>query len=351
LRRVVPGTGGPALRIVQVVCTSEFAGVERALTYVAPELARRGHDVTVIGGDPGRMVPPLTAAGVEHVAAPDLLDAVRSVAERRRDRPDLVHSHMTSADVVAIGTKPFHHAATVSTLHFAQPRGGDRTRRVLYRALPPFIGRQIAISRFVAEHCNTPTVVVPNGVPDRSAAMLDRQPIVFVAQRFEREKDTALALRIWQRASLRAHGWRMEVAGRGKEEVALRSLATRLGLDDSVTFLGFVEHVDAIMARSSVLLATAPAEPFGLSVVEAMAAGLPVVAADGGGHHEVLAGFEGQLFRPGDSDAGAAALDELAGNATALDTARTRARQRYEAKYTIEKHVDQLLDVYAAAVR
>jgi glycosyltransferase involved in cell wall biosynthesis len=221
---------------------------------------------------------------------------------------------------------------------------------VLYRALPPFIRRQIAISHFVAEHCDTATVVVPNGVPDRMrSASGDVQRRVLVAQRLECEKDTALALRIWQRATLREQGWHMAIAGRGSEAAALRSLAHRLGVEDSVAFLGFVDDVASLMAQSSVLLATAPAEPFGLSVVEAMAAGLPVIAADGGGHHEVLAGFDGQLFRPGDSDAGAAALDALAGRPTALLVARTRGRERYEERYTIEQHVDELLAVYEEA--
>jgi glycosyltransferase involved in cell wall biosynthesis len=330
------------------VCTSEFAGVERALTYVAPELAGRGHDVTVIGGDPARMAPALAVAGVDHVAAAGVVDAAKAIASIR---PDLVHSHMTSADLVSVGTRPVHHAPNVSTLHFAHPRGRDRGRRVLYRALPPFFRRQIAISRFVADHCGTRTIVVPNGVPDRALPVTgERQPTVVVAQRLEREKNTALALRIWQRSSLRTRGWRMEIAGRGREDPALRALARRLGIEGSVSFLGFVADVDVLMAHASVLLATAPAEPFGLSVVEAMSAGLPVVAADGGGHHEVLAGFDGQLFRSGDSDAGAAALDALAGDDRAISEARARARDRYEERYTIERHVDRLLEVYAEAV-
>jgi glycosyltransferase involved in cell wall biosynthesis len=349
LRRAGLGAGGVELRIVQVVCTAEFAGVERALTYVAPELARRGHEVTVVGGDPVRMAPAFGAAGVEYVAAADLVHAARSIA-RLRPRADVVHSHMTSADLAAIGTKPAHHAATVSTLHFAQPRGRDRARRVAYRGLPPFLDRQIAISHFVAERCETPTVVVPNGVPTRDVPSIERGPIVLVAQRLEQEKDTALALRIWARSSLRTEGWSMEIAGRGSEQSTLRSLARSLGVDDSVSFLGFVDDVGARMDRASVLLATAPAEPFGLSVVEAMAAGLPVLAADGGGHHEVLAGFDGQLFRAGDSDAGTIALDALAGDAAALAAAQRRGRERFEAEYTIEKHVDRLVDVYEGAV-
>src|SRR6478672_8391647 len=53
----------------QLVCTRAFAGVERYVTYVSVELARRGHEVEVIGGDPSRMRASLDPAGVVHIGA------------------------------------------------------------------------------------------------------------------------------------------------------------------------------------------------------------------------------------------------------------------------------------------
>jgi glycosyltransferase involved in cell wall biosynthesis len=307
--------------------------------------------VTVVGGDPAAMGLPLADAGVRHVRAANVTEGLAALARGNGARPDLVHSHMTAADLAAVGGRPFHRAPCVSTLHFAQPRGHSAIRRSLYRVLPSCFREQIAISRFVADTCGTPTVVIPNGVPDRAPPGAPREPVVLVAQRLESEKDTALALRIWQRASLRTRGWRLEVAGRGAERAGLEALAARLGIDESVRFLGFVDDVGALMARASVMLATAPAEPFGLSVVEAMAAGLPVVAADGGAHREVLDSFGDQRFRIGDSDAGAAALERLADDQTTRVHVADAARRRYEEQYTIEHHVDRLLDVYESVLR
>src|SRR5262249_50920565 len=146
-------------------CSADFAGVERSLTYVAPELARRGHDVTVIGGDPTSMRRPLVDAGVTFRPAATALEGARALAALRRSRPDLVHSHMTAADVAATATWPLLRAPLVSTLHFAQPRGRKASRRAAYRVLPRFFRVQIAISDFVAATCETSTVVIPNGVP------------------------------------------------------------------------------------------------------------------------------------------------------------------------------------------
>ncbi len=77
--------------------------------------------------------------------------------------------------------------------------------------------------------------------------------------------------------------------------------------------VGHVAETDALLAGASILLAPAPREPFGLSVVEAMAHGLPVVAAGGGAHLETV-GDDGLLFPRGDTGgSGSGALGDSAG--------------------------------------
>jgi len=341
---------GQNLRIIQVVCTSEFAGVERSLTYVAPELARRGHEVTVIGGEPEATAAALAETGVRYLPAASVATAVKALGASRRRAPDVVHSHMTAADLAAVATLPVVRAPLISTLHFAQPRGHTRTRQTVYRLLPWCFSEQIAISEFVSATCGTRAVVVPNGVPDPASPPTDRERVVLVAQRLESEKRTEVALEAWARSSLKQSGWKMEIAGRGAELPRLRDLAERLGIAATIEFVGFDVDVVERMARSSILLATAPGEPFGLSVVEAMAARLPVIAARGGAHEEILRAFPDQLFAPGDAQACAAALEALAGDPVALEDASARGRRLYETRYTIEHHVDRLLDVYARVV-
>jgi glycosyltransferase involved in cell wall biosynthesis len=337
---------GSSLKIVQLVCSADFAGVERSLTYVAPELARRGHEVTVIGGDPSRVHPPLRDGGVVFVPAARAADGLRGLLAQRYLHPDVVHSHMTAADLVSIVALPVVRAPRVSTLHFAQPRGRSPMRREAYRGLPRLFRAQLAISAFVAETCGTPSVVVPNGVPGREATTERRERVVLVAQRLEPEKDTELALEAWHRCGLRRSGWRLEIAGEGAERRRLQSLARSLGVEETVHILGFVDDMAERMDRASLFLATAPVEPFGLSVVEAMAAGVPVVAAEGGAHQELFAGFERQLFRPGDPEGCARLLDHFGADEALRSDAKARGRTRYEERYTIERQVDRLEDVY-----
>lgn len=106
------------------------------------------------------------------------------------------------------------------------------------------------------------------------------------------------------------------IVGTGPEESRLRRVARDLGLEDRVEFRGFVAHdlVPDLLARASCLvLASLPTpfweEQFGMVLIEAMAAQLPVVAASSGAIPEVLDGY-GTLFAPGDWAGLAQALDE-----------------------------------------
>ncbi len=102
------------------------------------------------------------------------------------------------------------------------------------------------------------------------------------------------------------------------------------------------------MRRASLFLAPTDVESFGLAVVEAMAAALPVVAADAGGHRETIGSATPEtLYPPTDPDAAAAVLAALAADPAAHVPARTRrAGERFLAAFTIERHVDQLDALY-----
>jgi glycosyltransferase involved in cell wall biosynthesis len=208
------------------------------------------------------------------------------------------------------------------------------------------VAREIAISRFVADHIGVDSVVVPNGVPGLPLGPHDERTVL-VAQRLEAEKETDVALRAWAASGLGSRGWRMIVAGRGALKDDLRGFAVELGVDQTVELAGFDDDLHATMARAGILLATAPAEPFGLTVVEAMACGLPVVAAAGGAHLETAgAAVPESLFPPGDAAAAAERLVRLADDAELRRAEGQRLRDHQRAHLSIDTHVDRLLAVY-----
>jgi glycosyltransferase involved in cell wall biosynthesis len=325
------------VRIAHVVRSDSFAGVERYICLVAPRLAARGCEVTVIGGDQSRMR--RVADSVHWRPAATTMAAAAQLS--RLGRVDVVHAHMTAAELASVLMKPWHHAQIVTTLHFASPRGSTRVGRPL-RALGSLMDEQIAISQFVASVVSA-SRILPNGVEIAPAGPPSRERSVLVMQRLEVEKQTDVVLQAWAASRLRHNGWRLVIAGRGSHLAGLQRLAGELNLTQSVEWPGFVEDPALLLSRSAIFLAPAPAEPFGLTVVEAMARATPVVAADGGAHRETV-GADGWLFPAGDAGACARILDDV--EHRDLASYGTRLRSRQHELFNIEVHTDALLQIY-----
>lgn len=339
------------MRIRHLVCTDNFAGVERYVASTAAELGRRGHTVEVIGGDPVPMRAALRSVPVTHIAASSVGSVAR--ANLRQPKPDLVHAHMTAADLVAVATRPAVRRPVVSTLHFAHPRGHDGLTRRLYAGLRPFISQEIAISAVVAEAFGGRVEVLHSGIPRPDAALvgLDRAPVVLVVQRLEAEKNTSIVLRAFAKAGLADAGWELHLAGDGAERSTLERLAHELGIAAVTQFLGHVDDVDQRMATASIFIAPTANEGFGLAVVEAMSLGLPVIAADGGAHRETVGTATPELlFPPGDVAAAANLLRELAADPIRRADLGRRNVATYEASFTIEAHVDRLEALYRRVI-
>ena len=320
-----------------MVRSDSFGGVESYVGMVAPRLAARGCEVVVVGGDRDQMrrvsdlVQWRPASTTWQVA----------VELKRLGRLDVVHAHMTAAEVAATVTKPLHRARLVTTLHFASPRGSGNTQTLL-RLVGRQMDEQIAISEYVAKETGANRVLL-NGVEAVEPGPPTRDRQVLVMQRLEEEKHTDVALRAWSACTLHNNGWRLLIAGRGSKLSELRRLSADLGISESVEWLGFVDDPTDLLARVEVLLAPAPAEPFGLTVVEAMARATPVIAASGGAHGETV-GRNGWFFPVDDVAACARILDDVEHRDLIAYGAHLRSRQRE--LFDIDAHVNKLMQIY-----
>ncbi|MDM8083260.1 glycosyltransferase family 4 protein [Cellulomonas cellasea] len=333
--------------VAHVVCTEAFAGVERYVATLAREQDARGMRVQVLGGAPERMRAELAGGGVGWSPAATPWHAVRGLMALRGLR--LVHAHMTAAESAAVvGAR----APIVVTRHFAGRRGSTPPARLAGRVVARRVADQVAISSFVAQRIEGPSTVIHPGVrPQPAGAGGSREPVVLVAQRLEAEKRTDLALRMWAASGLAAHGWRLQVAGEGALLGELRRLAVELGVAGSCDFLGARADIADLMARAGVFLAPRPDEPYGLSVVEAMAHGLPVVAAAGGGHDETVGASPlATLVDAAEPDGAGAALAALAGDPGRRAAYGEDLRRLQRRQFTVAAHAARLEAVYRAAV-
>ncbi|MEY2468610.1 MAG: hypothetical protein QOF21_1308 [Actinomycetota bacterium] len=329
--------------VVHAVRSHVFAGVERYVASVAPRLAARGVDVRVIGGDPVQMQN-AAGANLQHTRAATTSQVARALV--RNGRADVVHVHMTAAEIAGVLTAPRHRGAIVSTRHFAGPRGTSAGGHLTAPLIRGRLAQQISVSHFVADAIGEPSMVLANGVERREAGQHGSNSVV-VLQRLEREKETDLALRAWSAANARSHGWTLEVIGDGALRPDLVALAQSLGISGTVRFAGHVTDAASRLAAAGILLAPARGEPFGFSVVEAMAAATPVVAAAGGGHLETVGSCDNaRVFKPGDAADCAAHLDGLVADEAERRKYGLALQAHQRSRFDIDVHIDELLGLY-----
>lgn len=342
------------MRILHAVRSDGFAGVERHVARLARAQSAAGHDVAVIGGAPDGMTTTIADPTVPLVPATTTGDVVRALRASAA-AADLVHVHMTAAEVAAAvaarTTRGF--PPVVSTRHFARTRGTGARGHLVAVVAASAVRAQISISRYVAENVEGESVVVHPGVDDRpdGRTAAARDDVVLVVQRLEAEKRTDLALEAFAASGLARRGWRLEIAGDGAQRGPLEDLAAALGIAGTTTFLGARGDVDALMERAGLLVAPCPVEGLGLSVLEAMASGLPVVASSAGGHRETLEGIDPlTLYPPLDPDAAGRSLAALADDPTRRDACASAGRVAQRERFTPAAQVDATDAVYRAVL-
>jgi len=136
-------------------------------------------------------------------------------------------------------------------------------------------------------------------------------------------------------------------AERSGSSLTLNNLAKELGIGEQVHFMGFRTPVEPWIAGCDVLVAPAVREGLGRSVIEAMLLGTPVVAADNGGHKEIVTNGEtGYLVETDNADAFAAAVCRLLQDPALAANIAARAKSKALCDYSVEHHVSEMMNVF-----
>jgi len=284
-----------------------------------------------------------------------------------RVRPDVVHvqAHFAVGRTV-LRAAVAHDLPVVATNHFMPENllGYGPIPRVLHGAFARVAWRDLVRVYRRAQVVTAPTPRAANllrdkGLPARAISCgidLTRfgatggprsastiATVVFVG-RLDREKNVDELLR----ALARTTGVRAEIVGDGVCRAELTALAEHLGIADLVRFHGFLpdDGVVAVLRRGDLFCMPGTAELQSIATLEAMATGLPVVAADAMAlPHLVHHGVNGYLYPPGDPVALAAALDTLAADPTARRAMGTASRQ-IAAHHDLDSTLDAFEDLY-----
>jgi len=345
------------MKVLHVHRIGGIGGSERHLLTLLPALRERGVDVSFLGlDDPSRAPDPFyeaLAVPYERLKAPrDLDPALAWRVRRAARRADLVHTHLVHADVYgAFGARRL-----VSTKHNDDPfrTGAFRfVERALARRATRIIAITESLARFQVERVGLPAAkveVIHYGLDDLPQAWGENPPdplspdarLVLCICRLEPQKGVDVAIR----ALREIPGAQLVVLGEGPQRGELEQLAREL--DVPLYLPGRVPDVAAWLRRADLLVHPVRWEGFGLALLEAMLASLPVVATKVSSIPEIVVdGETGLLIPPDDPGALAAAVNRVLADPSGYGE---RGRARARSDFSVAEMADRTLAVYETAL-
>lgn len=358
--------GNSLLKIALVISDLGYGGAQRQLSILAPalrgiadprvyclsevvepfseQITERGVSVTTFerrgNVDPGR-----------------LMALSRRLAE---DGVDIVHGFLDASNIYAAWAAWRNRLPCVLSLrnetHFM--RGPKlrillgllrRARRVVVNSRAGF---QYLVDKVGVDESRV--VLVPNaiGPPSTAGPAGDGTPAVGFIGRLVTAKRPDLLLNAFSLVAGRVPGVELLILGQGPERTALGELAARLDIGDRVRFVGTVRDVDVWMQRMSCLVLPSAVEGFPNVAMEAIAAGIPVVASPAGDVRNIVRdGETGYLFE-GDNPASLAELIERAlGDEALRERVRNNGRRFIESRYSVDAAVEILMGMYTDLAR
>jgi glycosyltransferase involved in cell wall biosynthesis len=299
------------MKIVHVLTRGDVVGgAQSHVRDLSLELRRLGHEVSVITGAPGIFTEQLRQAGipwqqVRSLVRPlrphlDLAAFVQLWCALRALQPDVVCAHTAKAGSLGRAAARLHHIPSVFT-----PHGWSMFDRTSFQPKPLFCWAEYLAARLgtsvinvceseraLAQQCGVcppgSLEVVHNGIAEIPLARLrpvDAQPpLMVMVARFAAQKDHSTLLQAL--SGLLSMRWRLLLVGMGDREIHVVRQVDALGLADRVRILPPGTDVAHLLMQAQIFVLSTHFESLPISILEAMRAGLPVVATDVGGISE-----------------------------------------------------------------
>jgi len=235
--------------------------------------------------------------------------------------------------------------------------GQIRLQRQAYRCATTVVANSVAARDILLEEglAAESIAVIPNGVDLgstllRGFAAKPRRRVITVANlRPEKSHETLFAA-----ADLLASDFpdvEFQIVGDGPRRAELEGLVRAHGLERRVQFLGHREDVAQLLAEADIFVLPSRSEAFPNGAIEAMAAGLPVVASAIGGLLDLIEhGHTGLLFEPGNPAALADALRHLFTDRSIASAIGQRAQTQVRQRYSFERMVQSFEELYVASL-
>lgn len=365
---------GSLVKILYIITLPDLGGAQVHLLALATEMHARGHEAAVAVGREGWLTEKLREADIPFFVVQGLVREIspckdfRALRELRRLlfdwQPELVHCHSSKAGILGRLAAWLSGIPAVFTAHgWAFTEGVALWKRGIYQGLEAVAGfwarRIICVSEYdrrlgckLLPMHRKKMMTIYNGIMPEAplcAEASKRMLRLVMVARFARPKKQGAALQALAR--LRAGTEKCEVTvdfiGDGAELSQAQALAKELSLHETVRFLGNRTDVRSLLPKYDGFLLLSDWEGFPISILEAMRAGLPVIASDVGGvKEEVLDGRTGFLVPKGDVSALVEKIRYATEHREEFFAMGQEGRRVFSENFTTEQMMEQILQIY-----
>jgi len=369
------------VRLLHVVGDSRFGGAGRIILRLGQVAQSEGWRVDILTTDPvfqrairqhGLGLVSLDVIRREIRPLWDLAGLVRLSNFLRRERYDIVHTHTSKGGFVGrlaarlAGVPVIVHTAHGFAFHERSPRSARHCYSALERIASRWCDRIVSVSDFHRRWalelgiCSPSKILaIPNGIaalanPEipradlrRRLGVRERDLLVLSMARLAPDKGLEYLIEAATMLLRSERQFQIVIAGEGPLRTQLEDLARNLGVADWVAFLGFREDVSDLLAACDLVVLPSLREGLSIALLEAMAAGKPIVATSIGSHRELASQADiARLVPPTDAAALCNAILQLAPDAALRTHLGINARTLYENHYTEERMLNTYKQLY-----
>ncbi|ACV64789.1 glycosyl transferase group 1 [Desulfofarcimen acetoxidans DSM 771] len=316
------------LRVLHIIGGGEFGGAERHILNLCASLDSRKVAITVVCLFEEPFARMAKEIGVNVLVMPmrhklDIGTLSRLTEVIKKNRPDLVHTHGVRANLLGrLAAKMAGVNRIVTTVHSLLVRDYPDFWSRLANSWTERLTRGLT-DHFIAVSQGLKNALIADGIPENKITViyngldLDRfrpclppgtyrhwlgyeegVPLVAIVARLHSVKGHSFFLQAAAEVLKVIPRVRFLVVGTGPDEAVLKEMTAKLGLQEVVNFTGFITEIPDLMADMDVLVIPSLWEGFGLTAIEAMTVGLPVVATEVGGLPEVVRPGETGILVP-----------------------------------------------------